>query len=133
MMRLSFPLALLLLLGAAPQEKKKPKSEEVARKYAAFMAEMNKESKAIGKDLDAGDAAVKARLQAIRRNAEAASKLDYWKGEEEEVGKFKTMFEIFLDIRLKSFLDATWTKDSGEKLYERLQGACRTCHELFRD
>ena len=137
MMRMIVPLALLLPLGAgpAPQEKKKPKSEEVAKKYAAFMMEMSKENKALHKDLEAkkGDAAVKARLMAIKKNAEGASKLDYWKGDEEEVEKFKTMFEIFLDIRLKSFLEATWDPDSSEKLYERLQASCRTCHELFRD
>ncbi len=132
MIRWLIPLALLL---AGAQDRKKAKSEEVRKKYAAFMAEMNKENKAIRKDLEEnkGDAAIKARLQAIRKNAEAASKLDYWNGDEEEVEKFKTMFEIFLDIRLKSFLEAAWDKDSGEKLYERLQASCRTCHELFRD
>ena len=33
---------------------------------------------------------------------------------------------------MKSFLEATWDAENGEKLYERLQLNCRTCHELFR-
>ena len=135
MLRMLLPLVLLLLLGAGAQDKKKAKNEQVRKQYAAFMAELSKENKAIRKDLEEkkGDAAIKTRLMSIRKNAEAASKLDYWNGDEEEVGKFKTMFEIFLDIRLKAFLEASWNPESGEKLYERLQGACRTCHELFRD
>ncbi len=135
MVRWLLPLALLLPLGAGPQDRKKAKNEQVRKQYAAFMAEMSKENKAIHKDVgeNKGDAAIKTRLLAIKKNAEAASKLDYWNGDEEEVAKFRTLFEIFLDIRLKSFLEAAWNPDSSEKLYERLQGACRTCHELFRD
>ncbi len=131
------PMAILAAtaLGWAPQDRKGPKSEEVRKKYAALMQENGKENKAIKKDLEEkkGDAAIKERLRAIRKNVEAASKLDYLKGSEEEVEKFKAIFEIFLDIRMKSFLEATWDEKTGEKLYERLQGACRTCHELYRN
>lgn len=137
-MRKNFALALLLAvsLGSAPQDKKKgPKNKEVQKAYAALMEENGKENKAIKKDIEdkKGDAAIKARLAKIRKNAEAASKLDYLKGTEEEVDSFKSMFEIFLDIRMKSFLEATWDEKTSENLYERLQASCRTCHELFRD
>lgn len=129
-------LALLLLLGAAPQDGKKgPKNKEVQKAYAALMEEVGKENKGIQKDLEEkkGDAAIKARLAKIRKNVEAASKLDYMKGSEEDVERFKSMFGIFLDIRMKSFLEATWDETTGGKLNERLQTSCRTCHELFRD
>jgi cytochrome c556 len=125
----------LFLLAPAPQEKKGPKNKEVQMKYRAIMEENGKENKAIKKDIEEkkGDAAIKARLKAIQKNVEAASKLDYLGGPEEEVEKFKAIFEIFLTIRMKTFLEETWDEAGSEKLYERLQGACRTCHELFRD
>ena len=129
-------LALALLLAGAPQDEKKgPKNKEVQKAYAALMKENGRENDAIKKDLDdkKGDAEIKARLMKIRKNVEAASKLDYLKGPEEEVEKFKAIFGIFLDIRMKTFLEAEWTPETSPKLYERLQGACRTCHELFRD
>ena len=99
------------------------------------MKDNGRENDALKKDLDdnKGDAEIKARLMKIRKNVEAASKLDYLKGPEEEVEKFKAIFGIFLDIRMKTFLEAEWTPEASPKLYERLQGACRTCHELFRD
>ncbi len=138
MMNKSLALALLLGVspGAAPQDSKKgPKNKEVQKAYAALMEEVGKENKAVQKDLEEkkGDASIKARLAKIKKNVEAASKLDYMKGSEEDVEKFKAMFGIFLDIRMKSFLEATWDETTGEKLYERLQSSCRTCHELFRD
>jgi cytochrome c556 len=129
-------LTIALLLAAAPQDGKKgPKNAEVRKAYAALMKEVGKENDGLRKDLDAkkDDAAVKARLAKIRKDVEAASKLDYLKGTEEEVENFKSMFEIFLAIRMKSFQEAAWTAETSEKLYERLQGACRTCHELFRE
>jgi cytochrome c556 len=137
-MKKSVALALLLgiLLGSAPQDKKKgPKNKEVQKTYNALMTEVGQENKAIAKDMEEkkGDAAIKARLGKIKKNVEAASKLDYMEGTEEDVDKFKRMFGIFLDIRMKSFLEATWDAETGEKLYERLQASCRTCHELFRD
>lgn len=137
MMKTVLALALLLpvAIGSAPQDKKGPKNPEVQKKYAAFMAELGKENKAIQKDLEEkkGDAAIKARLMTIRKGAEAASKLDYLKGTEEEVESFKNLFGIFLDIRMKTFIESTWDEKTGEKLYERLQASCRTCHELFRE
>jgi hypothetical protein len=128
-------LLFALLAGAAQDEKKGPKSKEVQKAYRVFMVDNGKENDAIKKDLDdkKGDAEIKARLAKIRKNVEAASKLDYLKGPEEEVEKLKAMFGIFLDIRMKTFLEAEWTPEAAPKLYERLQGACRTCHELFRD
>ena len=137
MTKMILALALLLpvAIGPAPQDKKGPKNKEVQKKHVALMEEMSKENKAIQKDLEEkkGDAAIKARLMTIRKNAEAASKLDYLKGTEEDVERFKNVFGIFLDIRMKSFLEATWDEKTGEKLYERLQASCRTCHELFRE
>ena len=145
------PLALLLAvsLGSAPQDKsfgsappglaqdkkKGPKNKEVQKTYAALMEEVGKENKAIKKDMEEkkGDAAIKPRLTKIKKNVEAASKLDYLKGTEEEVDQFKSSFEIFLDIRMKTFLEATWDAETSEKLYERLQASCRLCHEAFRD
>lgn len=125
-------IALALLLLAVPQDDKKgPKNKEVQKAYHALMKEIGAANEAIKKDVE--DAAIKTRLAAIRKNVEAASKLDYLKGSEKDVEEFKTMFEIFLDIRMKSFQEATWTAETREKLYERLQSACRTCHELFRD
>lgn len=129
-------LLALVLVGVAPQDEKKgPKNKEVQKQYRVFMESNGAENKAILKDLEEkkGDAAIKARLATIRKNAEAASKLDYLAGSEEDVTKFKNMFDIFLNIRMKSFEKETWDESTGEKLYERLQGACRTCHELFRD
>ncbi|HEX7899048.1 MAG TPA: hypothetical protein VF950_14890 [Planctomycetota bacterium] len=128
-------LAFALLAGAPQDEKKGPKNKEVRKAYAALMADNGKENEAIKKDLDdkKGDAEIKARLMKIRKNVEAASKLDYLKGPAEEVEKFKAIFGIFLDIRMKTFLEAEWTPETSPKLYERLQGACRTCHELFRE
>ena len=132
-------IAALLLAAAAIalplQDKKGPKNKEVQAKFHTLMEGNGKEEKAIKKDLDEkkGDAAVKVRLAAIKKNAEAASKLDYMAGSEEDVQKFKSMFEIFLDIRMKTFLEATWNEETSENLYERLQASCRTCHELFRD
>ena len=128
-------LVFALLAGAPQDEKKGPKNKEVRKAYAALMADNGKENEAIKKDLDdkKGDAEIKARLMKIRKNVEAASKLDYLKGPEEEVEKFKAIFGIFLDIRMKTFLEAEWTPETSPKLYERLQGACRTCHELFRE
>jgi len=128
-------LVLVLAAGSAQDEKRGPKNKEVRKAYAALMADNGKENEAIKKDLDdkKGDAEIKARLLKIKKNVEAASKLDYLKGPEEEVEKFKAIFGIFLDIRMKTFLEAEWTPESSPKLYERLQGACRTCHELFRD
>ena len=129
-------LLALALLGGTPQDGKKgPKNEEVRKAYAAIMKDNGKENEAIKKDLDdkKGDTAIKARLMKIKKNVEAASKLDYLKGPEEEVEKFKAIFGIFLDIRMKAFLEATWDEKTGEKLYERLQASCRTCHELFRE
>jgi hypothetical protein len=128
-------LLFALLAGAAQDETKGPKSKEVQKAYRVFMEDNGRENEGIKKDLDEkkGDAAIKARLAKIKKNVEGASKLDYLKGPEEEVEKFKAMFGIFLDIRMKTFLEAEWTPETGPKLYERLQGACRTCHELFRD
>ena len=128
-------LALALLAGAPQDEKKGPKNKEVQKAYAALMKDNGKENEAIKKDLDdkKGDAEIKARLMKLKKNVEAASKLDYLKGPEEEVEKFKAIFGIFLDIRMKTFLEAEWTPETSPKLYERLQGACRTCHELFRE
>lgn len=128
-------LPLLLALLATQDEKKGPKNAEVRKAYRALMKENEKENEGIRKDLEAkkGEAAVKARLMNIKKNVEAASKLDYLKGPEKEVEEFKALFGIFLDIRMKSFLESAWTPETSEKLYERLQGACRTCHELFRE
>ena len=131
-------LALLAVagLGGAPQEEKRgPKNKEVRKAHVALMEEAGKENDGLQKDLDAkkDDPAVKARLAKIRKSIEAASKLDYLKGPEEDVAKFKAIFGIFLDIRMKTFLEAEWTLESGPKLYERLQSACRTCHELYRE
>lgn len=128
-------LALSLLPGASPQDKKGPKNKEVQKQFHDLMESNGRENKAIQKDLEEkkGDAAIKERLATIRKNAEAASKLDYLAGSEEDVARFKRMFEIFLDTRMKSFQKEIWDEAGGEKLYERLQGACRTCHELFRD
>ena len=137
-MKKSLALALLLAvsLGSAPQDEKKgPKNKEVQKAYAALMKEVGLANKAIQKDLEEkkGDASIKARLAKIKENVEAASKLDYMKGSEEDVFKFKKMFEIFLGIRMKDFLEETWDAETSEKLNERLQFSCRTCHELFRD
>jgi len=137
-MKKSLALALLLPLSLAwsPQDGKRgPKNKEVQKAYAALMEEVSQENKGIKKDMDEkkDDAAIKARLEKIKKSAVAASKLDYMKGDEEEVGRFKRMFEIFLDTRMKSFLESTWDAETREKLYERLQTSCRTCHELFRD
>src|SRR5688500_13132863 len=129
-------ILLIAALCLSPQDGKKgPKNAEVRKAYAALMKDNGKENEAIKKDLDAkkGDAEIKARLMKIKKNVEAASKLDYLKGPEEEVEKFKAIFGIFLDIRMKTFLEAEWTPETSPKLYERLQGACRTCHELFRE
>ncbi len=131
-------LALVLAVSSAASlqdGKKGPKNKEVQKAYAALMEEVGKENKGIQKDLEEkkGDAAIKARLGKIRKNVEAASKLDYLKGSEEDVEKFKSMFGIFLDIRMKTFLESTWDESTSEKLNERLQASCRTCHELFRD
>jgi cytochrome c556 len=136
-MRTTATLALLgaLALGAAPQDEKPgPKSKEVRKAFAAFMKEIGKEDEGLKKDLEEkkGDAAAKARLEKIKKAAEGASKLDYLKGTEDEVVKFKALFEILIDVRMKSFAEATWDAENGEKLYERLQLNCRTCHELFR-
>ena len=131
-MRLLLPLLLVL----APQDDTRgPKNAEVRKAYRALMKDVEKENEAIKKDLEAkkGDAAVKERLKAIRKGVEAASKLDYLKGPEKDVEDFKSLFGIFLDIRMKTFLESEWTPETSEKLYERLQSACRTCHELFRD
>lgn len=136
MVRRAAVLLLPLLLGSALQDEKKgPKNKEVQKQFHALMESNGTENKGIQKDLEEkkGDAAVKARLATIRKNAEAASKLDYLAGSEEEVQRFKNLFDIFLGIRMKSFEKETWDEAGGEKLYERLQGACRTCHELFRD
>ena len=38
-----------------------------------------------------------------------------------------------LGSRMKAFLDAPWDAETGEKLLDRLQTRCRTCHEPFRD
>jgi hypothetical protein len=128
-------LLLSLALLAPQDEKKGPRNAEVRKAYRALMKENEKENEGIRKDLDAkkDDAAIKARLMNIKKNVEAASKLDYLKGPEKDVEEFKSLFGIFLDIRMKTFLEATWTPETSEKLYERLQGACRTCHELFRE
>ncbi len=129
--------ALLAALAAhAPlQDKRGPKNEEVRKKYAAFMEEISRENKGIKKDLEEkkGDAAIKARLATLRKSVEGASKLDYLRGSEEDLEKFKALFEIFLDVRLKELVEETWDEKSSEKLYEKLQFNCRTCHELFRD
>jgi cytochrome c556 len=127
-------LALLILLPVQ-DEKRGPKNAEVRKAYRALMKDVEKENDALKKDLEAkkADAAIKERLKAIRKGVEAASKLDYLKGPEKDVEEFKALFGIFLDIRMKTFLESEWTPDSSEKLYERLQGACRTCHELFRE
>jgi cytochrome c556 len=127
-------LALLILLPVQ-DEKRGPKNAEVRKAYRALMKDVEKENDALKKDLEAkkADAAIKERLKAIRKGVEAASKLDYLKGPEKDVEEFKALFGIFLDIRMKTFLESEWTPDSSEKLYERLQGACRTCHELYRD
>jgi hypothetical protein len=136
MMKPIFALALFLpvAVGFGPQDKKGPKNKEVQKKYHDLMEAISKENKGIKKDIEEkkGDAAIKTRLMAIRKNAEDASKLDYLKGTEEEVESFKSMFDIFLEIRIKQFLDRTWDEKTSEDLYERLQAACRTCHELFR-
>jgi cytochrome c556 len=108
-------LLLVGVLGWSAQDKKKgPKSKEVQKTYASLMEEVGKENKAI-------------------KNVEAASKLDYLKGEEEDLDRFKACFEVFLDIRMKQLTEATWDEKTSENLYERLQSSCRTCHELFRD
>jgi cytochrome c556 len=127
-------LALLLLLPVQ-DEKRGPRNAEVRKAYRAIMKDVEKENDALKKDLEAkkADAAIKERLKAIRKGVEAASKLDYLKGPEKDVEEFKALFGIFLDIRMKTFLDSEWTPESSEKLYERLQSACRTCHELYRD
>ncbi len=127
---------LIALLATDPQDKKKgPKNKEVQKKYASLMEEVGKENKAIKKDMEEkkGEASIKARLAKIQKNVQEASKLDYLKGSEEDVEHFKSAFEIFLDIRIKTFLEATWDAETSEGLYERLQSACRTCHEGFRD
>ena len=134
----SLALALLLAVSpgsAAQDEKKGPKNKEVQKAYAALMKEVGETNKAVRKDMEEkkGDAPIKARLAKIKENVEAASKLDYMKGSEEDVFKFRKMFEIFLGIRMKAFLEETWDAETGEKLYERLQSSCRTCHELFRN
>jgi cytochrome c556 len=129
-------LLLVGVLGWSAQDKKKgPKSKEVQKTYASLMEEVGKENKAIKKDIEEkkGDAAIKARLEKIKKNVEAASKLDYLKGEEEDLDRFKACFEVFLDIRMKQLTEATWDEKTSENLYERLQSSCRTCHELFRD
>lgn len=127
-------LALLLLLPVQ-DEKRGPRNAEVRKAYRAIMKDVEKENDALKKDLEAkkADAAIKERLKAIRAGVEAASKLDYLKGPEKDVEEFKALFGIFLTIRMKTFLESEWTPESSEKLYERLQGACRTCHELYRD
>lgn len=134
-MRNLLPLAILALAAAPQEEKRGPKNKEVRKAHVALMEEAGKENDALQKDLDAkkDDAAVKTRLGKIRKSIEAASKLDYLKGPEEDVAKFKAIFGIFLDIRMKTFLEAEWTPEAAPKLYERLQGACRTCHELYRE
>lgn len=127
-------LAFLALFGLPQDEKPGPKDKEVRKAMAKLMKEIGQEDEALKKEIHEkkGDAAAKARLAKIKTAAEAASKLDYLKGPEEDVVKFKTLWEILLDIRLKSFLEATWDAENGEKLYERLQLNCRTCHELYR-
>jgi cytochrome c556 len=135
MLKICFALLALLTI-ATPQDKKKgPKDKEVQKKFATLMEEVGKENKAIKKDLEEkkGDAAIKARLAKIKKNVEAARGIDYLKGSEEEVEHFKSAFEIFLDVRMKTFLEGTWNDETGENLYERLQSSCRTCHESFRD
>lgn len=131
-MRIALVLAFSLLLQ---DDKRGPKNAEVRKAYRAIMKDLERENDAIKKDVEAKkpDAAIKERLKAIRKGAEGASKLDYLKGPEKDVEDFKALFGIFLEIRMKTFLESEWTPDSSEKLYERLQGACRTCHELFRD
>jgi cytochrome c556 len=132
---LAAALLLQIAVASSPQDKKGPKNEEVRKKYAALMEKIGAENKAIQKDIaeKKGDGAIKARLMAMAKNAEAASKLDYLKGSEEDVQQFKALFEIFLGSRMRSFLEETWDEKSSGKLYERLQFNCRTCHELFRE
>ena len=128
-------LAITLLLGAAPQDEKPgPKDKEVRKSMARLMKEIGKADEEIKKAVEEkkGDAEIKPRLEKIKKAATEASKLDYLKGTEDDVTKFKALFEILLDVRMKSFLEATWDAENGEKLYERLQLNCRTCHELFR-
>ena len=135
-MRAALPLLGLFALGAVGQDEKPgPKNKEVRKAMAALMKEIGKEDEAIKKDVEEkkGDAAIKPRLEKLKKASEASAKLDYLKGTEEEVVKFKALFEILNDIRLKTFLEATWDAENGEKLYERLQLNCRTCHELFRE
>lgn len=127
-------LALLALFGLPQDEKPGPKDKEVRKAMARLMKEIGKEDEALKKDVEEkkGDAAAKARLEKIKKAATEASKLDYLKGSEEDVVKYKALWEILLDIRMKSFAEATWDAENGEKLYERLQLNCRTCHELYR-
>jgi hypothetical protein len=75
-------LVLVLVAGSPQDEKKGPRNKEVRKAYAALMADNGKENEAIKKDLDdkKGDADIKARLAKLRKNVEAASKLDYLKG-----------------------------------------------------
>lgn len=125
-----------LVAATLPQdeEKKGPKNKDVQKAYAAIMKELGKDSDGLKKDLEEkkGDAAAKARLTRIQKNLEAASKLDYLKGPEEDVQKFKAIFSVFLDARMKTYLESEWNAETSEKLYERLQANCSNCHELFR-
>jgi hypothetical protein len=126
------PLALLLVL--LPQDGKGPKNEEVGKKMDALMEVFGKENKAIKKAMaeKKGDAAIKASLTAMKKAAEEAMKLDYLNGSEDEATTFKNLFVLLIDVRMKTFLESSWEGEEGEKLYERLQFNCSTCHELFR-
>ena len=128
-------LAIALLCGAVGQDEKPgPKDKEVRKAMARIMKEIGKEDEAIKKDVEEkkGDAAIKPRIERMKKAAVEAAKLDYLKGTEEDVVKYKALWEILNDIRMKTFVESAWDAENGEKLYERLQLQCRTCHELFR-
>lgn len=127
-------LPLALLLVALPQDGKGPKNEAVGKKLAAFMEEIGRENKAIKKALaeKKGEAPIKASLLALKKAAEGAMEIDYLNGSADEAATFKNLFALLVGPRMKSFLEGSWEGEDGEKLYERLQFNCATCHELFR-
>jgi hypothetical protein len=126
-------IALLLAAVIAGPQDGNAKSPEAKKKYGDQMKIVGAENKALKADADKKDfSKAKERLGKIKAAVAAARKIDYLKDESKK-DDFDSFFEIFLDARIPQLEKETWDAEGFEGLYERLQSACRICHEAYRD